>query len=476
MGIMSIIALWIFFSGVTGMLMYFVWNEFCKYGKNYLNSNVVYFTLKIVLVSYYVPVMFIILWIKDKILDYENSVFLFVTNIMGIVFSIAFVVMLFRFVKIMKKQYIRYRKLKRICKSRIPAECDINDRMKELCRKYKIRKKLKVYKSYGTLSPFTYGLFRQVIYLPAENVDDMFLDIFLTHELFHNKQGDYIWKPLSILMYCLHCFNPTSKYLILNIEECAETACDYKSCEQGGFSQAEYFMYLIDMKSKISATYDNVAKDLIVKNKIIRHREKKYKYEEDNNGGEDIKQRIDRMDENNHLKKNKVIVALLMVISILAGCVSMYVATYLMDKAYYMIFFSTVKKVDEENIVPVDNYDEETILLSEFESRDIVVNEMDELISTEKNGVAAIELSSDECGMSAKLRLNRGEMISILSSVEPENNEIQIGIIQPDGIIRYIDGLDNIFHDFVIKQDGEYRIYVYNSSDNLVSISISYMH
>ncbi|MBR1815718.1 MAG: methicillin resistance protein, partial [Lachnospiraceae bacterium] len=61
-------------------------------------------------------------------------------------------------------------------------------------------------------------------------------------------------------------------------------------------------------------------------------------------------------------------------------------------------------------------------------------------------------------------------------SVEPENNEIQIGIIQPDGIIRYIDGLDNIFHDFVIKQDGEYRIYVYNSSDNLVSISISYMH
>lgn len=59
----------------------------------------------------------------------------------------------------------------------------------------------------GIKSPFLWGFFKPVIYLPR-NVEDEELSYILAHESYHKKRLDYITKPVFLCIACVHWFNP----------------------------------------------------------------------------------------------------------------------------------------------------------------------------------------------------------------------------------------------------------------------------
>ena len=187
-------------SGATGMLMSLVWYAFCKIAKNYLHTKVINFSLKIVLISYYIPSMFVALMIRDKVFELQNIIILYLNDIVKISLTVFFTVTIILFIREIKKVYDSYKELGEHCQNRYPADVDIAAKKEELSRKFKVRRDVKIYRCIDITDPFTYGVIRPTIYLPDNDIEDEYLRVLLTHELFHNKQWDFIWKPLSIFV------------------------------------------------------------------------------------------------------------------------------------------------------------------------------------------------------------------------------------------------------------------------------------
>ena len=301
MGITSIIALLILSSGLTGAIMTLLWIILYGLEGKYFSSNSIYLASKIVIVSYYIPSMFIILMVQDKIMEIEDTSFLFFTQIIKIILTVLFGVAFVLFLREIKKVKIKYNKLYNICGDRIPAEIDINNFKKDISDRLHIKRDVRLYIGYSVPCPFTYGIVKPAIYLPPEKIDKMHLQVLLTHELFHNKQRDYIWKPLSTLTKCIHWINPFVWIASRSIERWAEASCDVRCCTKGEIDSDTYFKYLkktLDSLSELSRKYilglEGDEKEFIWRNK--------------------------RFEINEHLKRNKIISMVISACIVLLGC------------------------------------------------------------------------------------------------------------------------------------------------------------
>lgn len=74
-------------------------------------------------------------------------------------------------------------------------------------------------------APFTLGLLRPRIYLPADLQGEARRAVLL-HERTHIRRGDCLTKPLYYLVVCLHWWNPLAWLAFAQFEHAMETACD----------------------------------------------------------------------------------------------------------------------------------------------------------------------------------------------------------------------------------------------------------
>ncbi len=74
-------------------------------------------------------------------------------------------------------------------------------------------------------APFTLGLLRPRVYLPA-GLDGPARDAVILHERTHIRRGDPLTKPLFYAVACLHWFNPLAWLAFREFERDMEAACD----------------------------------------------------------------------------------------------------------------------------------------------------------------------------------------------------------------------------------------------------------
>ena len=74
-------------------------------------------------------------------------------------------------------------------------------------------------------APFTLGLLRPRVYLPA-GLDGSARDAVILHERTHIRRGDPLTKPLFYAVACLHWFNPLAWLAFREFERDMEAACD----------------------------------------------------------------------------------------------------------------------------------------------------------------------------------------------------------------------------------------------------------
>ena len=95
----------------------------------------------------------------------------------------------------------------------------------------------------GHLS-FVMGLIHPVIYL-SSGLDPESRKVVLCHERVHLQRRDYLWKPLALVICCVHWFNPLVwlAFYLMNMD--CEMSCDEKVVKLLGEESKKIYSYTL---------------------------------------------------------------------------------------------------------------------------------------------------------------------------------------------------------------------------------------
>ena len=120
--------------------------------------------------------------------------------------------------------------------------------------KFRLRRKVRIKVSDRVISPFTYGIARPVIVLPAKGIDSENIDAVLSHEMNHIRSFDVLLKKLALLAACIHWFNPLAWVMLVLTDRDIELACD-EAVILSGCSRKSYACALLNMAEKGALPY-----------------------------------------------------------------------------------------------------------------------------------------------------------------------------------------------------------------------------
>lgn len=93
--------------------------------------------------------------------------------------------------------------------------------------KHAVLIKERIYESNKISMPMVLGIIKPIILLPSGVFyDDKNVSYILAHEYIHLHRHDNLWRILSILVACLHWFNPMVWFMLTRYFEDMELACD----------------------------------------------------------------------------------------------------------------------------------------------------------------------------------------------------------------------------------------------------------
>jgi beta-lactamase regulating signal transducer with metallopeptidase domain len=96
-------------------------------------------------------------------------------------------------------------------------------------QKLKIKRKIQIFTSDKIDTPVVFGFVKPRIILPlalTKGCNELELKHMVTHELVHIKRYDYLLKPLSMLVMCVHWFNPVIWMSFICAQKDMEMSCD----------------------------------------------------------------------------------------------------------------------------------------------------------------------------------------------------------------------------------------------------------
>ncbi|MBQ8913634.1 MAG: hypothetical protein IJ054_06280, partial [Lachnospiraceae bacterium] len=57
-----------------------------------------------------------------------------------------------------------------------------------------------------------------------------------------------------------------------------------------------------------------------------------------------------------------------------------------------------------------------------------------------------------------------------------DDSKLILGIIEPDGTRRYIEGIKLFGHTFEISKPGDYKVYIINENDREIYVKMSFLY
>jgi beta-lactamase regulating signal transducer with metallopeptidase domain len=100
----------------------------------------------------------------------------------------------------------------------------------------------------ATISPFTLGVLRPIIYLPssiAQSLEPDEASAIIGHEMAHVKAGDALWLIVEHLLQALFFFNPLVRIAIARIADAREALRDLQVIRAGNISAPFYLSALL---------------------------------------------------------------------------------------------------------------------------------------------------------------------------------------------------------------------------------------
>ncbi len=458
MDIICNIVLIILAADLTGTIFALIWFAMLKYFDKYLRADIINFSLKVVIISFYIPSMVIILSIKSYLFSGFENYYAQYTDTMRIISVIVLIVLLFNLVKLLIKWIKKLMSFKSMIAFNAKADDEVQGVAAEIRKKLKIRRKIKVYVSIGALSPFIFGFFRPGIYIGLKKYDTEDLKIMLTHELNHYKQGDPYIKPMTNIMCCIHWFNPLARMIKKQYDIFSEAGCDYKCLKKAGFSSEDYFECLLKVNHDALGEMASFVSMSGTKVGIYERAVLAVKYTL-----RDFK---------------KGILTLISVAAILSSSIVVYAATDITENAFNYIYINSSKQTEEEIVVCDDGFVEHIITNGKEDN----IEYAQEYLELDCNkGKTRKDFFGEKINANQKFiyfmltDVNDYGRVVVNVNVDNlpsdgENIKLKVGIVEPDGVIRYIEGDDIITHTFKISKSGDYKVYIENEGSEPVNI------
>ena len=118
--------------------------------------------------------------------------------------------------------------------------------LESLKKEMHIKRKVNIYQSEVSSSPFTYGSFHPSIVLTAFS-DEKNRALIMQHELQHIKSYDFLFRLFSFVVLLLHCYNPFIYLFFREIQEVQELACDENIMKYLSKEDQKQYGYLLIM-------------------------------------------------------------------------------------------------------------------------------------------------------------------------------------------------------------------------------------
>lgn len=464
MDIICDIVMMILAADLTGTILALVWLAMFRYFDKYLRADIINFTLKCVIISFYIPSMVIILVLKSYLFGGTENYYSNYTNYMRVLSFLILTVFIYKLVRKLIKWYKESKKINEVILFKAKVEDkNILGVVNEVKKNLKIRRKFKVYMSTGIATPFIYGFFIPKIYIKVEKFDRENLKMILTHEMYHYKQKDPIMKPIAGIMCCMHWFNPLPKKIKDYYATFAEVGCDYKCIKKAGYSAEDYF-------GNIAKSSKKAVVDLISLISMA--------------GDEESALEREKLANKYTLSKKKGwILTLVLTVSIAISSTAIYAATDITESVYNLIFTSSSEQIKETMIVCDDGFTEY------IEEKDKYTFEKTKSYFEINcnNGYTNKLIIGENTDFKVRIvffkliNVDEGDKISITVNEDDNDSKnkeltLELGIIEPDGIIRYIEGENIINHTFEITKPGDYQVYILNGTEKSIKLNTSIIY
>jgi beta-lactamase regulating signal transducer with metallopeptidase domain len=117
------------------------------------------------------------------------------------------------------------------------------------------------------ISPLAVGIFKPRIILPKmmDMSDKQLMNYVLTHEYYHIKRYDALWKILLAVALCVHWFNPLVWLMFVLASRDLELTCDEAVIRRFGAKTRKDYAYMligmVEQGSKFAPLYNGFSKN-----------------------------------------------------------------------------------------------------------------------------------------------------------------------------------------------------------------------
>lgn len=300
---------------------------------------------------------------------------------------------------------------------------------------------------YGLESPELGGWFRPVVYLPLQEYDDEALNNIITHELVHFIYGDKLFRELGMLVLCLYWFNPLTRSMVRQLKLWDEYHCDYQVC---GYEHIDRESYICTLCQTVMKAYENNLLNPCFKEE-----------------GSDIVKRLQfirQYTKINHKKWIATVMTLTAVFTLLGSSTALAAGTT-MNMAVNEVAMATA--VHDQEIDLVENeLVEYTMTEDDLNGANIIYGES---ISPYAIYSFNFELGNDVY-QTPGFRATTGQVITVQTLFDPSNINIKVGIVQPNGVWRYVINSGQITHSFDVTMNGTHKVFVWNETTTPVTV------
>jgi len=275
------------------------------------------------------------------------------------------------------------------------------------------------------------GWKKPVVLLPAYEYTEDQVENIVTHELMHYRNRDRVVRELAIVLHCVHWFNPIVKHLHRSLERWDELYCDRCVCEQKYIGNKEYagtLMYMSEKMVEKREAFMAIAFSERGTNMIERM-------------GEVLAYRRGSM-------RRRITTVGLVMLFILCSAGTSLAAGMGTYHAYDHLIKNVMEGVEEEIQEPVQ--------LQEYEMYlgEVAVEQMvDAELMAEPSGSFS-ETIANRSWISGGFQASVGQSISVSVYGDPATVYLKVGIIEPDGRMRYVYHCGDISHTFRLDKTG----------------------
>lgn len=421
--------------------------------------RLLYRSLQLLILFFFVPVMYLFAQIKRWIICGQglSDIFFTPTPVLITFLDITSKIWLFILVLLLTVFLYAYKRERRRLACAFPADINTQEHLELCCQKLNIRRNVPVLYSYSVKTPMVYGFFREVILLPEGMLTEEELPLAIGHELVHIKSGDNRVRFLMNIITLLQWFNPCVWILKKLQETWSEYACD-QECSDVFRKDKTYF----SMITKIADASDLSGRPL---------------YSGLSESNHQVLRRIKRMENYKNKKKRSRAAAAILIAAMILGSTGTVMAAgnTLVDGYEKMYNMTTAEDVLEDDAVE----DEEVEYVEYYEIADEdedVIEEYGDVYTTYGTGYKYINWTVDVGVRKTTYEFNAssGGSIYVSVSMYPAGKEAKVGIILPNGNRKCIIGSGDVSYTFNLTESGEYKVYIQNISDTCLSVGGHY--